>query len=250
MTTNIPVPIAPAGVHEKVFAIALDLPGSNVLDLPTGYGAMAERLLQAGRSVTGGDIDITKFRGTREHPKLTLQQVDLNEKLLPFPEGAYDIAISVEGIEHLQSQWNFARNLHRALKPGGRLIITTPNILNIRSRLRYLMEGRYEHFKRPLVKGRSWSCDLENYHIAPISYFELQFILECCGFSIEQVLTNRYTARNILTRLVRPLFRSFYANKNYRDQKRDRGDHRELYRIVMSDEVFFGECLIVVARKA
>jgi 2-polyprenyl-3-methyl-5-hydroxy-6-metoxy-1,4-benzoquinol methylase len=159
MTTNIPVPIAPAGVHEKVYELAMDMPGSNVLDLPTGYGAMAERLLQAGRSVTGGDIDVTKFRGTREHPKLTLHYVDLNEKLLPVPDGTFDVAIGVEGIEHLQCQWNLVRNLHNALKPGGRLIITTPNILNIRSRLRYLMEGRYEHFKKPLVKDRSWSCD-------------------------------------------------------------------------------------------
>lgn len=249
MTTNIPEPIAPAGVHEKVYDLAMNLQGSNFLDLPTGYGALAERLLQAGKSVTGGDIDINKFRGTRDHQKLTLQHVDLNEKLLPFPEGAFDVAISVEGIEHLQSQWNFVRNLHRALKPGGHLIITTPNILNIRSRLRYLMEGRYEHFKRPLVKDRSWSCDLDNYHIAPISYFELQFILECCGFSIEQIHTNRYAARNILTRLLRPLFRMFYVNKNYRDRKRNRGDHRELYKTIMSDEIFFGECLIIVARK-
>ena len=246
---NMPEPIAPAGVHEKVYELAMALPASNFLDLPTGYGALAERLLQAGKSVTGGDIDVDKFRGTRNHPKLNLQRVDLNEKLLPFAEGAFDVAISVEGIEHLQSQWNFVRNLHRALRPGGRLIITTPNILNIRSRLRYLMEGRYEHFKRPLVKDRSWSCDLDNYHIAPIGYFELQFILECCGFTIEQVHTNRYAARNILTRMVRPLFRTFYVNKNYRDRKRERGDHRELYKAVMSDEIFFGECLIIVARK-
>ena len=247
--TEMPEAIAPAGVHEKVFELAMSHPAEKVLDLPTGYGAMAERLLRAGKAVTGGDIDTSKFRGSRKDPRLTLLQVDLNEKVLPVPEGEFDLAISVEGIEHLQSQWNFVRSLHRALKPGGRLIITTPNILNVRSRLRYLMEGRYEHFKRPLVKDRSWSCDLDNYHIAPIGYFELQFILECCGFSIEQVHTNRYAARNILTRMLRPLFRLFYVNKNYRDRKRDRGDHRELYKTIMSDEIFFGECLIVLAKK-
>jgi SAM-dependent methyltransferase len=249
MRNDMPEAIAPAGVHEKVYELALGLPGEKILDLPTGYGAMAERFLRAGRSVFGGDIDTGKFQGNRSDTRLTLMQLDLNEKVLPVPEGVFDLAISVEGIEHLQSQWNFVRSLHRALKPGGHLIITTPNILNVRSRLRYLMEGRYEHFKRPLVQGRSWSCDLDNYHIAPISFFELQFILECCGFAIEQVHTNRYASRNIVTRLLKPLFRLFYVNKNYRDRKRDRGDHAGLYWTVMSDEVFFGECLIVVARK-
>jgi SAM-dependent methyltransferase len=138
---------------------------------------------------------------------------------LPLSDHQFDVAISIEGIEHLQNQWNFVRNLFRVLKPGGTLIITTPNILNIRSRFRYLMEGRYEHFKRPLVKGKSWVNDLENYHIAPVSFFELQFMLESRGFSIQAVLTNRHTSKNIVTALLKPLFNLFYVNKNYRDKK-------------------------------
>jgi hypothetical protein len=58
-----------------------------------------------------------------------------------------------------------------------------------------------------------------------------------------------YAARNVVTRFPKPLFRHFCVNKNYRDRKRNRGDHAGLYRTVMSEEVFFGECLIVVARK-
>jgi SAM-dependent methyltransferase len=244
-----PDPIAPPGVHEKVLELARALPGEACLDLPTGYGSIAERLLQAGKTVTAGDIDIEKYRGNRSHPRLRLVKLDLNEPQLPVPEGQFDIAVSVEGIEHLQSQWNFVRNLARALRPGGHLILTTPNILNIRSRLRYLMEGRYEHFKRPLVKDRSWVCDLDNYHIAPVSYFELQFMLECAGFSILSVHTNRYAAKNVVTWLLRPVFRSFYRHKGRRDQKRGRGDHDALYQTVMSEEIFYGECLIITVRK-
>ena len=69
------------------------------------------------------------------------------------------------------------KNLNRVLKPGGFLILTTPNILNFASRVRFFWEGRYEHFKRPMVQGKSWTHDLENYHISPGSFFELQFML-------------------------------------------------------------------------
>jgi SAM-dependent methyltransferase len=242
-------PLASSGLHEKVLELALKLPGTTCLDVPTGYGALAEKLLAAGKMVTAGDINIEKFLGTRSHSAMNLVRLDLNEAVLPLPDNHFDLAISIEGIEHLQSQWNLVRNLFRVLKPGGTLIITTPNILNIRSRFRYLMEGRYEHFKRPLVKGKSWVNDLENYHIAPVSFFELQFMLESCGFSIQAVLTNSYTSKNIVTALLKPLFNLFYANKNHRDKKRKRGDHGTLYHTVMSDEVYYGECLIIVAKK-
>lgn len=241
-------PIAPAHLHEKVLEIALRLPGKRFLDTPTGYGALAAKLIAAGKEVVAGDIDISKCK-VAPSTSFSIHQLDLNDPNLPIESNGFDVAISIEGIEHLQSQWCFVRNVYRALKPGGHFVITTPNILNIRSRLRYLMEGRYEHFKRPLVKGRSWSADLDNYHIAPISYFELQFILESCGFSVLSIDTNTYKARNPLTRSLKPLFRAFYANKNYRDKKRDRGDHGALYDKILSDAVFFGECLIVVAQK-
>ncbi len=241
--------LASSGLHDKVLELALKLPGTACLDVPTGHGALAEKLLAAGKTVTAGDINIDKFLGSRSHPAMHLVRLDLNEAVLPLPDNHFDLAISIEGIEHLQSQWNLARNLFRVLKPGGTLIITTPNILNIRSRFRYLMEGRYEHFKRPLVKGKSWADDLENYHIAPVSFFELQFMLESCGFSIQSLHTNRYCAKNALTTLLKPLFRMIYLNKNYRDKKRNRGNHGALYGTIMSDEVFFGECLILVAKK-
>jgi 2-polyprenyl-3-methyl-5-hydroxy-6-metoxy-1,4-benzoquinol methylase len=53
MTTTIPDPLAPTSVQDKVYEIAVALPGSSCLDVPTGYGALAERLFQAGRTVFG-----------------------------------------------------------------------------------------------------------------------------------------------------------------------------------------------------
>lgn len=69
-------------------------------------------------------------------------RLDLSAPYLPLRKGRYDIAVCVEGIEHLENQWNLVRNLNRALKPGGHLVLTTRNILDFRSRLRYLAEGQ------------------------------------------------------------------------------------------------------------
>jgi SAM-dependent methyltransferase len=251
MENQDPEELASAGVHDKVFEVVSGLPGRLLLDAPTGQGALTRRFLESGKTVTAGDIDLGKFRLDREgtHPDLELVRLDLSAPDLPVGKGRYDIAVCVEGIEHLENQWNLVRNLNRALAPGGHLVLTTPNILNFRSRLRYLSEGRYEFFKRPLVVGRSTPHDLGTHHIAPVSYFELQFILESLGFAILSLHANKYSSRNIVSRALRPLFRLSYAYKNHRDRRRGRGEFLPLYDTILSDEIFYGETLILLARK-
>jgi SAM-dependent methyltransferase len=241
--------LASPGVHEKVFEIVCKLHGNKVFDAPAGHGAMTEKLLSLGKVVTAGDIDIDQFKLDRCQKNLTLLRLDLTDPHLTVRDNEFDIAICVEGVEHLENQWILARNLCRILKPGGFLILSTPNIINFRSRFRFFWEARYEFFKRPLVQGKSISHDLHVYHIAPISYFELQFILERSGFSIKELHANIYSSKNIISMLMRPFFRLSYAYKNYRDNKRQRGEHRELYRTIMSDELYYGETLILVAQK-
>jgi ubiquinone/menaquinone biosynthesis C-methylase UbiE len=241
--------LAPPGVHEKVLEVALGLPGTVYLDVPTGSGVLANKLLKSGKKVTAGDIDINQFEiGIKNHD-LTLVQLDLNEKRLLLQDNFFDVAISVEGIEHLQNQWHFIRNIARVLKPNGFLIITTPNILNIRSRVRYFMEGRYEHFKQPPIYGKTDEHTWNDYHISPLSYFEFQFMLKSCGFSIEKIHTNSLRHKNFWTMLMKPLFKLFYLHKNHRDRKRKRGEYAALYKTITSDEIFYGESLIVVAKK-
>lgn len=244
-----PQALASPGVHEKVLALTTRLPVRTVLDAPAGHGALTGKLLEQGKVVTAGDIDIDKFEVDRGQPNLSLVQLDLIAPQLPLPESSVDLAICLEGIEHLENQWQLVRNLHRVVKPGGYLLLSTPNIINFKSRVRFFIEARYEFFKRPMVIGKSIEHDLNTYHIAPVSYFELQFILESCGFAIEELHANIYSSRNIVSKLLRPLFRAFYRYKCRRDKRRNRGDFGELYETIMGDELYYGETLIIMARK-
>lgn len=240
--------LASGGVHDAAFQIIRSLPGNYVLDAPAGQGALTKRLLSIGREVTAGDIDLDKFKLDRNMKNLEVRRLDLSDTL-PIEDERFDIVACLEGIEHLENQWNLIRSFYRVLKKGGYLVLSTPNIINFRSRIRFLLEARYEFFKRPLVVGRSTPHDEEVGHIAPISYFELQYILESCGFSIRTLHANKYSSRNILSMLLRPLFRFSYVHKNRRDKKRNRGEFMRLYDVVMSDELFYGETLIVLAQK-
>lgn len=50
---------------------------------------------------------------------------DMSESKLP--ENSFDMVTTIEVIEHVQRDEDFIRNIHRVLKPGGILILTTPN---------------------------------------------------------------------------------------------------------------------------
>lgn len=240
--------LASGGVHGKALELVAGLPGTRVLDAPAGHGALTEKLLAMGKVVTAADIEIGKFRLGADTPNLSLIELDLNERFR-LDRGAYDIVVCLEGIEHLKNQWNPIECFHHALRDGGHLLLSTPNIVNFRSRARFFLEARYEFFKRPLVAGKSVPHDVEVGHIAPVSYFELQYILSSCGFNVVGLHANKYSSKNIVSMMLRPLFRWAYAHKNRRDARRNRGEFIDLYRTIMSDELYYGETLIVVARK-
>jgi SAM-dependent methyltransferase len=65
---------------------------------------------------------------------------------LPFPDASVDAAVSIEVIEHVEDPFAFLREIARIVKPGGRVIVSTPNVLSLSSRVRTLLWGFPELF--------------------------------------------------------------------------------------------------------
>lgn len=98
------------------------------LDAPCGEGAFLERLRALGVEAYGLDIEA--------RPEENIQGWNLNQFPLPYPAEFFHGIASIEGIEHLENPFALIREFWRLLKPSGYLILTTPNILSIRSRVR------------------------------------------------------------------------------------------------------------------
>lgn len=64
-------------------------------------------------------------------------QWNLNDGL-PFPDDSIDHIVACEIIEHMRSPHSFLREIRRVLKPGGILIVTTPNICCLKNRIKLL----------------------------------------------------------------------------------------------------------------
>jgi SAM-dependent methyltransferase len=97
-----------------------------VIDVGCGAGWFCEALQDAGFEVVGVDVAGEAIRRARERcPSVELAVVA--EGRLPYAEGSFDAAWLGETLEHVQDGITLLEEIHRVLKPGGRLIGTTPN---------------------------------------------------------------------------------------------------------------------------
>jgi SAM-dependent methyltransferase len=103
--------------------------GRSVLDAGCGEGYGASMLAQKAERVLGADraeaIAIASAR--YRHPRLAFRAIDLME--LPALGERFDLVVSFQVIEHLPDPEGFLRALRASTRPGGRLIVTTPNRL-------------------------------------------------------------------------------------------------------------------------
>jgi 2-polyprenyl-6-hydroxyphenyl methylase/3-demethylubiquinone-9 3-methyltransferase len=118
--------------------------GGRVLDYGAGIGQLTRRLLNMNRFATVAAADIMPVPPDLSARVDWIQQ-DLNLGL-SRQDGAFDVVISAEVIEHLENPRFLAREVFRLLRPGGSAIITTPNNESWRSLIALLVRGHYVAF--------------------------------------------------------------------------------------------------------
>jgi dolichol-phosphate mannosyltransferase len=146
-----------------------------VLDIGCG----SSRIVQSLSHVVGTDLDIGKLRWLRG-PGRHLVRADLNR--MPFGDGAFDAVIASEVIEHVPREEMRMEQLVRVIRPGGLLILGTPDY---GKRLWRTLEWIY---------GRVFPGGYAKEHINRYTYEELRRILE--GELGLEVLECRYVGRS------------------------------------------------------
>ena len=167
---GLPMRTAP-GLHETSFRLLLERrpPPAAVLDLGAGEGAFSLRLQQAGYVCEAVEIVPERFRV----PGAACRQLDLNADFAAALGRTFDLVVAQEIIEHLENPRHFLRQCRKLLAPGGGLLLTTPNIEDVYSRLRFLRRGRFSFFDE-------WDYQ-DSGHLTPLASWQLRQIFREVG---------------------------------------------------------------------
>ena len=117
--------------HLHRYAIAIELAkNKSVLDIACGEGYGSHLLAAHSATVTGIDIDAETIEAAKikyKHPHLNFLTADVQN--IPLADASFDVAISFETLEHITDHDKMVAGLKRVLKPGGILLISTPDKL-------------------------------------------------------------------------------------------------------------------------
>ncbi len=167
---------------KAVTELLADVPaaGQRLLDISCKKGEVLRALRSRGFVLRG-----TNFEPSG--PCLNDIPVDYGVDLrhpLPYDDASFDVLLLVEVIEHLENHRLALTELARILKPGGRLILTTPNIMRLNSRLHFFLSG-YHKTKRRFIPFDTPLEDAHRFHTYPIELPILYYLGKQSGLEIE-----------------------------------------------------------------
>lgn len=117
-------------IHQRLLQAyyeAVPFVSGDLLELGCGEGRGVNVLLPQVGSYLGLDkIDEVIVRLRALHPEAHFESSVFPP--VPLPDNSFDTIVSFQVIEHIRKDANFLKEIHRMLRPGGKAVLSTPNI--------------------------------------------------------------------------------------------------------------------------
>lgn len=221
--------------------------GGRILEVSCGAGKALQLLKRKGFEVVG--TNYSRYDGES-------QEIDIRHGVdivqgLPFEGGSFDTVMFLDVIEHLADHEQALSELSRVCRPGGHMIIITPNMLRLTSRLHFLLTGFFK-LKRPFI---GFDVPIESafgFHNYPVHPPVLLYQFRARGFFLEAFTASGYKPRSfLLFALLWPFIALGTWLKVHVQEKNLKGrpSASQLSRCLTSLPGLCGEFIAVVARK-
>ncbi|MBX9884090.1 MAG: class I SAM-dependent methyltransferase [Novosphingobium sp.] len=146
--------------------------GGRLLDVGCSIGQFAARARDAGFAATGLEMNAASAAFARAHYGLEVAEGTIHEA--PQEAGSLDVLTMFDVIEHVPDPLGDLRKAHDLLAPGGRIVLSTPNI-----------DGLFPRASLPLAKTLGyWPHPEPPYHLYQFSAKTLGAMLAQAGFAV------------------------------------------------------------------
>ena len=162
-------------------------------------------------------VDIAPEDTQRVCKLFELEPVKCNVEVeaLPFPDGSFDAVVFNEIFEHLRINPIFTlHEVKRVLKPGGLLLLSTPNLLSVRGIYEFLVKGQTTRYGSGIYEEFIMLNDIGRMgHIREYTSQEVCDFLQRIGFHLEGIIfRGRYmNPLSVCLTLLRPQLKPYFS---------------------------------------
>jgi len=156
-------------VFYNEFLLNEDLQNKNLLDAGCGTGWFSKAACEKGANVTSMDLGENLLAQVAK--KCNSKRVIGSILEIPFADNTFDFVVSSEVIEHTPEPYLALKEIYRVLKPGGKMVLSTPN------KFWYWSLWIAEKLKlRPYQGLENWSGFFQLKNEAKKAGFEVDFV--------------------------------------------------------------------------
>ena len=117
---------------------------------------------------------------------------DAERDLYPYADASFDTVLCCELIEHLFTDpMHMMSEINRVLKPGGHLVLTTPNLGSLRA-IAAILQGYHPSFFPAYIRPRKEGEEAEARHNREYVPMEIQHLLTDSGFEVVRLETGEF----------------------------------------------------------
>jgi glycosyltransferase involved in cell wall biosynthesis/SAM-dependent methyltransferase len=121
-----------------------------------------------------------------------IDHFDAEKDVFPYPDGHFATVICGELIEHLfEDPMHLMSQVNRILKPGGHLVLTTPNIAALRG-ISGILQGYHPGFFHAYIRPAEGTGEVDARHNREYAPREIHQLLENSGFEVTLLETGEF----------------------------------------------------------
>lgn len=154
----------------------------SVIDVGCGEGRLLARLAELGAGeLTGVGWKVTVPADTKKVEGIDVCRAGWATQ---FEGHVFDWVVSTEVLEHLVNPFQYLVELRRLVAPHGRVVLTFPNVHNLRSIIGYAVGGRFSGFFGPNFNANH---PLFDQHIFIPNLHLVRYLMRVAGLSLVEV---------------------------------------------------------------
>lgn len=163
------------GTHGTIIRVVEN--GGRTLDVGCASGYLGAQLAAQGCTMWGVDLDEEALIEAAPH-YLEVRRLDLeSERELPWPRLFFDTIIAADVVEHLKEPVVVLEVLRNHLRPGGRLVVSVPNVAHASVRIPLVL-GRFRYRETGI---------LDRTHLRLFTFRTARELVEAAGFRVASV---------------------------------------------------------------